>query len=265
MKIKVGIVAGRLRDKVSIVTGGAGGIGFAIAKRFVEEGSFVVIADVSIDRCNEACKTLGDNALPLQLNVLELSSIDEMVKNVLDWQGRIDILINAAGVWGMENILDVTPDEFDRIIGINLKGLVFITAAVARQMVINGGGAIVNFASAAARRGAAGSAIYSASKAGVMSVTQAAAQELSASGIRVNAIAPGAVQTSMWDAVKIAYSSSTVDGEPIDMETVQSSSTPAGRLATAEDCVGTVLFLASEESAFVVGQTVNVDGGLYMN
>tara|TARA_A100001391_G_scaffold202225_1_gene191247 strand:+ start:7137 stop:7913 length:777 start_codon:yes stop_codon:yes gene_type:complete len=255
----------RLQGKVAIITGGAGGIGFAVAERFIAEGARVVIADISWQRCQQACDRLGDMTLAQELDVLDLASIDALVKSVVDRAGRIDILINAAGVWGMENTLDVTLAEFDRIIGINLRGLLFTMSAVARQMVADGGGTIVNFASAAARRGAAGSGIYSASKAGVISLTQAAAQELAHSGVRVNAIAPGAVQTSMWDAVKVAYKGSSPDLASVDMEAVQSSATPAGRLATADDCVGTVLFLASDDSKFVIGQTINVDGGLYMN
>ena len=256
---------GRLADKVAIITGGAGGIGSAIAAGFAREGARVVVADLSLSRCEDVCGQIGGKALAQLLDVRDMDSIDAMIEWVVLEAGGIDILVNCAGVFGMQKIVDLTPEEFDRVNAVNARGLIFTVAAVARQMIKGRrGGAIINITSGAARRGPAGAVAYATSKAGVVAMTQCAAQELIPDGIRVNAIAPGAVRTPMWEEVKVIYPAAM--GIDIgDIEALQVASTPAGRMSTPEDFVGAATFLASEESAHVIGQTLNVDGGQVMS
>ena len=256
---------GRLADKVAIVTGGASGIGFGVASGFAREGARVVVADLSLAKCAEACRAIAEHALPQKLDVRDLSSIDAMVAEVTRIAGGIDILVNCAGVVGVQMIVDLTLKEYDRVMNVNARGLMFTVSAVARQMIKDQrSGAIVNISSLAGRRGAPGSIVYSASKAAVISVTQTAAQELIPHGIRVNAIAPGAVLTPMWDQVRDAYQAELgTDPDVADASLI--ASTPDGRMATPEDFVGAAIFLASSESEHVIGQTLNIDGGKIMN
>ena len=254
-----------LKDKVAIVTGGAGGIGEELACRLALEGVKVFVSDIDPAACERVCEKIGGQARPVALNIAQSGAIDATVNDVFQQAGQIDLLVNCAGVYGMQGLVDITEEEFDRIVSINLRGLLFMTQAVARKMITaNKGGAIVNVASAAARRASVGSTVYAASKAGVISVTQAAAQELAPHKIRVNAIAPGAVETPMWEAVKLAYAQEGAMNSQ-SVESSQLGATPAGRLCTAQDCTQAILYLCSKQSDFITGQTLNVDGGLYMN
>lgn len=254
-----------LSGKTALVTGAGGGVGARIATDLAAAGVRVFLGDVDHDRCEALASEIGHQAVALTFDVTDRSSIDAALSQVLAISDRIDMLINCAGVYSMQFLDGVTEAEFDRLIAINLKGLLFTTQAVVRVMVARAaGGVIVNVASAAARRASAGSMVYSASKAGVIAVTQAAAQELAAVKIRVNAIAPGAVETPMWDAVKSAYGASLPHGAAT-IESMQLNATPAGRLCTPQDCADAVLFLCSDRAGFITGQTLNVDGGLYMN
>src|ERR1700677_618311 len=169
----------RLRDKIAIVTGGASGIGLEIAKGFALEGATVCIADVSQAACDAAARAVNQSAFGTELDVRDRRSMDELLSRTVGNAGGVDILVNCAGVFGMQKYIDITEREFDRIFAVNARGLLFMTQTVARQMISQGrGGAIVSFASGAGRRGAPGAAVYSASKAAVISLTQSAAQEL---------------------------------------------------------------------------------------
>jgi len=255
---------GKFEGKVAVITGGASGIGLAVAHAFQEQGARVAVADISREGCEAACKVIGGNSFPVWVDVRDQPSVEAMAAQVVAKAGGIDILVNSAGVFGLQPLLEVTPEEFDRVIAINLRGTVFATAAAARQMIAAGkGGAIVNFASSAGRRGVALAAAYCASKAGVISFTQTAAQELIGHGIRVNAIAPGAVLTPMWAEVGPAYDR-LGRGTPEQVDAGIIATTPAGRLSTPADYLGAVLFLAGAASEYVVGQTLSVDGGLMM-
>jgi NAD(P)-dependent dehydrogenase (short-subunit alcohol dehydrogenase family) len=255
----------RLRDKIAIVTGGASGIGLEIAKGFALEGATVCIADVSQAACDAAALAVNQSAFGTELDVRDRRSMDELLSRTVGKAGGVDILVNCAGVFGMQNYIDITEREFDRIFAVNARGLLFMTQTVARQMISQGrGGAIVSIASGAGRRGAPGAAVYSASKAAVISLTQSAAQELIPHGIRVNAIAPGATRTPMWTQVDQQFST-TVGAQSGGAEAAQIAVTPAGRLARPDEMVGAAVFLACAESSYVVGQTLNVDGGMYLN
>jgi len=246
-----------LTGKTAVVTGAARGIGEQTALLLAAHGASVYAADRDPG-------AVQGNVRPLMLDVVDRSSVDAALASIVADHGRIDILVNCAGVYGMQFLADITEAEFDRVIGINLKGLLFVTQAAARHMIEGGaGGTIVNVASAAGRRPSQGSMVYSASKAGVISVTQGAALELASHGIRVNAIAPGAVETAMWEAVKVVYAGAGTGD--ISVEAAQLAATPLGRLCQPDDCAQAILFLSSDQSRFVTGQTINVDGGMFFN
>jgi D-sorbitol dehydrogenase (acceptor) len=256
----------RLAGKVAIVTGGASGIGFAIAKAFGAEGARVCVADVTADKCVAAAATVGHQAFGHAVDVRQLASINTLVASVVARTGGVDILVNCAGVFGMQVFTDISEAEFDRIIGVNLRGTLFMMQAVARQLIAQKrGGAIVNIASGTARRASPAAACYSASKAGIVSITQSAALELIPHGIRVNAIAPGAVLTPMWDIVEQQFAKALGTEVGTAAQASQVGLTPIGRMSRPEEYAGAAIYLASAESSFVVGQTLNVDGGLYLN
>lgn len=255
----------KLTGKAAIVTGGAGGIGYAIARGFAHEGARVCVADVSQDRCAAAAREIGLGAFGATLDVRKRGSIDALVTIVCSEMGAIDILINCAGVFGMQPLSSITEQEFDRIFSVNVRGLLFMTQAVARRMISQErGGSIANIASGAGRRAAPGASVYSASKASVISLPQAAALELIQYGIRVNAIAPGGVYTPMWTQVEQQFAS-TLGVEPGAAAKSHIAATPAGRMSTPDEYAGAAIFLASADSSYVVGQTLNVDGGMYLN
>lgn len=253
---------GRLEGKVAIVTGGASGIGKAIASEFARQGAKVCIADVSQDRSDAVAREIGSDAVGRALDVRDPSSIAAAVKATVDRFGRLDILVNSAGVFAMGLITEIGPDDFDRVVAVNTRGLLFMIQGAARQMIAQGsGGAIVTVASGAGRRAPPGAVVYGLSKAAAISINQVAAQELIRHGIRCNAIAPGAVKTPMWDVVEESFSKTL--GVPTGAAAQgQVALTPLGRMAAPEEFAGPAVFLASDESSYVVGQTLNVDGGL---
>ncbi len=242
-------------DRVAIVTGGAMGNGRAIALGLAREGADLVVADVNLPlaeaTCWKAC-TLGRRALAVRTDVSKKAEVDTMVQKTQDEFGRIDILINNAGVTSRHDFLDLPEEEWDRVLDINLKGAFLCTQAVARVMVTLGiKGKIINISSVAATRGVPYSVHYSASKAGVELFTQAAARSLAGRGIHVNAIAPGVMETPMLKPFL---------EEPGKREQYLQS-TPFGRIGQPEDLVGAVTFLAGPASDFVTGIVVRVDGG----
>lgn len=255
----------RLDGKVAIVTGGARGIGAAISRAYAAEGARVAVADVLLDEANALAAEIGRDAFALRLDVRDRASIDAAVASVVAQAGRIDILVNNAAVFDMGPILDVTEESFDRQFGINVKGLLFTLQAVARQMVAQGrGGKIVNMASQAGRRGEPLVAVYCASKAAVISLTQSAGLALIAHRINVNGIAPGVVDTPMWDDVDALFA--RYENLPLGEKKRQVGlAVPAGRMGLPEDYGGAAVFLASAEADYVVAQTLNVDGGNWMS
>ncbi|MHA1566967.1 MAG: L-iditol 2-dehydrogenase [Alphaproteobacteria bacterium] len=253
----------RLEGKVAIITGGARGIGRAIAERFVAEGASVAIADIG--GAEDTAQALGDKAMDIALDITQQESIDAMIADVVDRFGRIDILVNNAGIFEMAPLAEVTPADYDRVFNVNVKGLLFTTQAVANQMNVQGdGGKIINIASQAGRRGEPMIAVYCATKASVISITQSAGLELIKQGINVNCIAPGVVDTPMWDVVDALFAK--YENRPIgEKKRLVAEGVPHGRMGTPEDHAGAAVFLASADSDYVVGQTLNVDGGQYMN
>lgn len=255
----------KLKDKVAVVTGGAQGIGAAIVRAYAAEGAHVVVADVASDKAEALAASLGGKAFAQALDVRDQASIDAAVAAAVDRLGRIDILVNNAAVFDMAPILEITPESFDRQFAINVRGLLFTLQAVAAQMVRQGGGGrIVNMASQAGRRGEALVGVYCATKAAVISLTQSAGLDLIRYGINVNGIAPGVVDTPMWDEVDALFAK--YEGLPLgEKKRRVSEAVPAGRMGRPEDYGGAAVFLASDEAAYVVAQTLNVDGGNWMS
>jgi galactitol 2-dehydrogenase len=255
----------RLQGKVAVVTGGARGIGRAIGERYAAEGARVVVADLNAAECNTVAAAIGHGAVGVALDVTRQASIDAMVEGVVRTCGGIDILVNNAGVFEMAPILEITRDSYDKIFAVNVEGLLFTLQAVARQMVRQGrGGKIVNFASQAGRRGEALVAVYCASKAAVISLTQSAGLALAKEKINVNGIAPGVVDTPMWDHVDAQFAK--YEHLPLGEKKKQVGlAVPYGRMGRPDDMVGAAVFLASADADYIVAQTLNVDGGNWMS
>jgi len=255
----------KLRGKVAIVTGGARGIGAAICERYADEGARVVVADIlEADAASTAAK-IGREAFAVHLDVTKRASIDTMVASVVAKAGRIDVLVNNAAIFDMAPLLEITEASYDKQFAINVKGLLFTLQAAAARMVKQGqGGKIVNFSSQAGRRGEPLVAVYCASKAAVISLTQSAGLALIKHGINVNGIAPGVIDTPMWSHVDAQFAK--YENLPIGEKKRQVGlAVPYGRMGLPADIAGAAVFLASADADYVVAQTLNVDGGNWMS
>jgi NAD(P)-dependent dehydrogenase (short-subunit alcohol dehydrogenase family) len=255
----------KLNKKIALITGGARGIGRAIASSYVKEGAHVVIADRLIDEARQVAETIGANATAVAVDVSQLGSIETMAATVFERFGSVDILVNGAAIFSMAPLSEITPEHFDSQFDVNVKGLLFTSQIVAREMVTAGrGGKIINFSSQAGRRGEARVAVYCATKAAVISLTQSMALELIKHRINVNAIAPGVIDTPMWDQVDALFAKyeNLEIGEKKKQVGV---AVPFGRMGVPEDIVGAAVFLASSDSDYIVAQTLNVDGGNWMS
>lgn len=255
----------RLEHKTAIVTGGARGIGRAIAEGFAREGARVCIADIDEDVARATARETGGGAFAAHLDVTRMDSINRMIAEVEAQSGGVDILVNNAAIFDMAPIEEITEKSYDRIFTVNVKGLLFTLQAAAKSMVKRGkGGKIINMASQAGRRGEALVAVYCASKAAVISLTQSAGLGLIKHRINVNGIAPGVVDTPMWDEVDALFAK--YEGRPPgEKKRLVGEGVPFGRMGKPEDHVGCAIFLASAESDYVVAQTFNVDGGQWMS
>ncbi len=255
----------RLKDKVAIITGGARGIGAAVAEGYVREGARVCVADIEIDVAKETAKRIGGKSFAFQLDVTKMDSIEACVKHVEQEAGGVDILVNSAAIFDMGPFEETSEKSYDRQFAVNTKGTLFMMTAVARSMIKRGkGGKIINFASQAGRRGEALVAVYCASKAAVISMTQSAGLALIKHGINVNGIAPGVVDTPMWDVVDGLFAK--YENRPLgEKKRLVGEGVPYGRMGKPEDHVGCAIFLASDESDYIVAQTFNVDGGQWMS
>ncbi len=255
----------KLENKVAIVTGGARGIGAAICRRYADEGARVVVADMLEVEAETLAQEIGRGAFPVRLDVTRQASIDAAVDEVVERAGGIDILVNNAGIFEMAPILEITEASWDKQFAVNTKGLLFMLQACARVMVDQGrGGKIVNFASQAGRRGEGLVAVYCASKAAVISLTQSAGLDLIKYRINVNGIAPGVIDTPMWDHVDAQFAK--YENRPLgEKKRLVGEAVPYGRMGRPEDMVGAAVFLASADADYVVAQTLNVDGGNWMS
>ena len=265
----------KLKDKVALITGGAQGIGYEIASLFAKEGADIIVADLNPEALNQARVRLEElgglfphrgqthpggqapyrgQVLTVEVDVGDFSQVEQMFEKSLDKFKRIDILINNAGITRDGLLLRMKETDWDAVLRVNLKGCFNCTKAAARIMLKQRAGKIVNIASIIGLIGNIGQANYAASKAGLIGLTKSTARELAARNINVNAITPGAVETEI--------PRETVSPEQVKAMIAQRS---IKRRGTSHDLVGTVMFLASEESDFISGQVINVDGGLTMH
>jgi len=241
----------RLQGKIALVTGGARGIGLAIAKAVTAEGAVPVIADINEQAAHAAVSALdAGQGLALGVDVSDQASVTAMVAAIIDRYGRLDILVNNAGIGGNTPFLDIKPAEWNRTIAINLTGAFLVAQAAARVMAGQGSGKIVNIASLSGQRGGHGRAAYGAAKAGLELLTKVMAVELAEHGINVNNIAPGAIETEM---AKFAHDAPT--------RAAYNYLIPMTRYGTPEEIADAAVFLCSDESRYVHGHTLNVDGG----
>lgn len=255
----------RLEGKCALITGAARGIGFAFAQAYAHEGARVVIADIDKEAAQKAAETLGSAATAVAMDVSDQRSVTEGVDAAVDAMGRIDVLINNAAIFSAAPIVDIEPADFQRVFAINVAGTLFALQAVARHMIARGGGGkIINMASQAGRRGEPLVAVYCASKAAVISLTQSAGLDLIKHGINVNAISPGVVDGDHWDGVD-AFFAKLENKAPGQKKKEVGEGVPFGRMGTADDLTGMAVFLASDEADYIVAQTYNVDGGQWMS
>jgi len=255
----------RLAGKSALITGAARGIGCHFARAYVNEGARVAIGDIDIERARKAASDIGDAAIAIEMNVTSQDSIDAAVAEAADALDGIDILINNAAVFTAAPITEITRADYQKIFEINVAGTLCTMQAVARQMIERGtGGKIINMASQAGRRGEPLVAVYCATKAAVISLTQSAGLNLIQHGINVNAIAPGVVDGEHWDGVD-AFFAKYENKAPGQKKREVGANVPFGRMGRPEDLAGMAVFLASDEADYIVAQTYNVDGGQWMS
>ena len=255
----------RLAGKSALITGSARGIGLAFAQAYVAEGARVAIADINLEAAQKAAADIGAAAIAVHLNVADQTSIDACVGAVEAQLGGIDILVNNAALFDAAPIADITRASYDRLFAVNVAGSLFMLQAVAKGMVARGkGGKIINMASQAGRRGESLVAVYCATKAAIISLTQSAGLNLIAHGINVNAIAPGVVDGEHWDGVDALFAKYE-NRKPGEKKKLVAADVPLGRMATPDDLTGMAIFLASKDADYIVAQTYNVDGGNWMS
>ncbi|QIS13273.1 glucose 1-dehydrogenase [Nocardia arthritidis] len=239
----------RFQDKVALITGGSSGMGFATARRLIDEGARVIVTGRDKAKLDAAVAELGERALGIAGDAADLADLSALTEAIRQRHGRLDILFANAGVASFGPNHAVTEAEFDRVVGINFKG-VYFTIQQAIPLLSRGGAIVIN-ASWTLHRGLPGGSLYSATKAAVHNLAHTLAAELGPKGIRVNSVSPGYIETPMFHAAVSADAKSAVAGEIV-----------AGRVGTAEEVANVITFLASDEAAYVNGQDLIVDGGL---
>ncbi len=244
----------RLDNKIAVVTGAGQGIGAGIAAKLAAEGATVVVTDINEATAKETAATLGNGSVGIQTDVTSRESVNAMVDQVIDSFGRIDVLVNNAGWDKGEQFVDSEPETWDRIIQINLYGVFNSSKKVLPVMAEQGYGKVVNLGSDAGRVGSSGEAVYSAAKGGVIAFTKAMAREMARAQVNVNCVCPGPTDTPLF---------ASMGGEKL-REALQRA-IPLRRLGQPGDLANAVAFLASDEAAFITGQTVSVSGGLTMS
>lgn len=246
----------RLSGKVALITGSARGIGRSIAEAFGAEGAIVVVNDVGSDAgARETLAAItgsGGNGTVEMFDVSDPAAVDAGVKNILAAHGRIDVLVNNAGITRDNLLLRMSEEEFDAVIRVNLKGTYLVTKTVTRHMMKQRSGKVVNISSVVGMMGNAGQSNYAAAKAGIIGFTKAAARELAPRNITVNAIAPGFIRTAM------------TAGLPEAVQKAFLAQIPLGRFAEPQEVAELALFLASDASSYITGQVIGLNGGMYM-
>ena len=246
---------GKLDGKVALVTGGAQGIGKAIALCLAREGADVAVSDINLEKARETCReveALGQKALALGGSVAEAKAAEAMVEKTVETFGGLDILVNNAGITRDGVLLRMKEEDWDLVLSVNLKGAYLCTKAALRTLIKRKGGKIINIASVTGQMGNAGQSNYAASKAGLIGFTKSVAREYASRNIQVNAVAPGFIDTAMSQAIPQKEREMLIRVIPME------------RLGTAEDIAGAVLFLSSPSADYITGQVLNVNGGMYM-
>jgi NAD(P)-dependent dehydrogenase (short-subunit alcohol dehydrogenase family) len=238
--------------KIAIITGGGSGIGLAIAQKFVTHGITTIITGRDVKKLRTAKTSLGDLCIPLRMDITKLDSIPKLIKKIVSAHKRIDILVNNAGINLKKEMTHVTNDEFQQILLTNVTGAFVISREVAKTMINQKKGMIINISSMAAQYGLPKVIAYAASKTAIEGMTRSMAVELSPLGILVNCIAPGFIQTNM--------SSTALNNDPERKQRILKR-TPIGKLGLPEDVANTAYFLVSEQNAYITGAVIRVDGG----
>lgn len=255
----------RLDGKVALITGAARGIGRTFAEAYAREGATVALGDIDLARATASAEEIGNGAFAVAMNVTDQGSIEAAVDSVVARTEGLDILVNNAALFDAAPFVEITRASYDRLFAANVAGTLFTMQAAAKSMIAQGrGGKIINMASQAGRRGEALVAVYCATKAAVISLTQSAGLDLIRHGINVNAIAPGVVDGEHWEGVDALFARWEAR-PPGEKKRLVGEAVPYGRMGTADDLVGMAIFLASSESEYVVAQTYNVDGGNWMS
>jgi len=245
----------RLKDKVAIITGATGGIGMATARKFAREGARVVVADLDAGRVDDAVASLagsGAGVIGVRLDVTDEASVAAMVANVKSAWGRIDCLVNNAGVTQDARLVRMSTEQFDRVVEVNLKGVFLCTKAVAEVMIEQGSGVVLNASSVVGLYGNFGQTNYAATKAGLVGLTKTWARELGPRGIRTVVVCPGFVATPILDTIPPAVMQKMVEKVPL------------GRLGEPEEIANVYAFLASDEAAYINGAVIEVSGGIML-
>lgn len=242
----------RLANKVAIITGGAGGIGLAAVKRFLEEGAKVAIVDYDKQQGEKMEAELGENVAFFAVDVSKLADVKKMVEQVVDRFSKIDILINNAGITRDATLVKMSEEDFEKVIQINLNGVYYCTQAVAPHMIAQGSGKIISTSSVSGVYGNFGQTNYAATKAAIIGMTKTWAKELGRKGINVNAVAPGFTATPM------------VEKMPEKVLQQMEGITSLQRLGKPEDIANAYLFLSSDEASYITGHVLQVDGGIMM-
>lgn len=258
----------RLQDRHALLTGAAGGIGLAVAAAYLDAGARCTVADVGAfpsSGLQQLMDSHPDTLRYVQTDITRLDAIDSLLERAMSQFGPVDVLFNNAAVFDMAPLLESDEAMYDKLFDVNVKGMFFAMQKVLAQMVKLGRtGAVVNMASQAGRRGEALVSHYCATKAAVISYTQSAALAMAPHGIRVNAIAPGVIDTPMWANVDALFA--RYEGLELGQKKVAvGKAVPLGRMGVPEEIGGAAIFLASDEARYITAQTLNVDGGNYMN
>lgn len=243
------------KEQVAVVTGGARGIGKAIAEALARKGVNLVIADISLEQAKDTSvelERLGVKAMPVKLDVSKSDEVIKIFEDVSKKFGKIDILVNNAGITRDGLIMRMKEEDWDAVIGVNLKSVFLCSKEAIKAMAKQRYGRIINIASVVAFMGNPGQANYSASKAGIVGLTKTTAKEYASRGITANAVAPGFITTAMTEAL------------PENVKDEMKRAIPLGRFGTAEDVANAVVFLASPDSGYITGQVMHVNGGMYM-